>query len=173
MNPFLEILKYVLPSLVVLAAAYFIIRLFFEKEQNARLDEIRRTNAPVITPIRLQAYERIVLFLERIMPGSLIIRMNQQGLNSLDLQRLLVQSIREEYEHNLSQQVYVSPKAWDLVRNAKEEMITLIKTAAASVHEDAPSTDLAQKIFEKYLSQEKSAPEWAIDFIKKEIAQIF
>ena len=113
----LEILKYVLPSLVVLAAAYYLLKLFLDNEQNKRLSDIKMAGYKIITPIRLQAYERLVLFIERISPESLVMRVHKPELSAMQMQTNLIQTIREEFEHNLSQQVYVSSQAWELVRN--------------------------------------------------------
>jgi hypothetical protein len=168
MNDFLEILKYILPSLVVLAAAYYLIKLFLDNEQKKRASDIKMTGYKIITPIRLQAYERLVLFLERISPESLVMRIHKPELTGLQLQTMLILAIREEFEHNLSQQVYISSQAWDTIKNAKEDMVKLINTAAAKLNANASATDLSQKIFELSLS-EKLVTRSALEFIKNEI----
>jgi hypothetical protein len=94
-------------------------------------------------------------------------------MNARELQKRLLASIREEYEHNLSQQVYISIKAWEVVKNAKEEMIRVINVSASEVADEAPSMELAQKIFENYLSSEKPMVSNAIEILKRELAQLF
>ncbi len=173
MSTILEILKYILPSLVVFATAYFLIQLILNRDLDLRAKEATLQNKSLITPIRLQAFERIVLFLERISPQNLILRVNEAGMSSRDLQVSLIRNIRDEYEHNLSQQVYLSNKSWELVKTAKEDLIKIINSAAAELGEDASSTDLARKIFEAYLSTEKASVSSALDFVKKEIFQLF
>ncbi|NTW31859.1 MAG: hypothetical protein HGB12_04425 [Bacteroidetes bacterium] len=172
MTEIFEILKYVLPSLVVFVTAYYLLRLFLENEQKKRAVEIKLAGYKIITPIRLQAYERIVLFLERISPESLIMRLHQPGLTALQFQTMLILAIREEIEHNLSQQVYVSSNAWEMVKNAKEDMIKLINTAATKLNDNASSTDLSQKIFELSVG-EKSICKPVLEFIKNEIRLLF
>jgi hypothetical protein len=172
MYELLEILKYVLPSLVVLAAAYYLLRLFFDNEQKKRNSDIKMAGYKIITPIRLQAYERLVLFLERISPESLVMRVHRPDLPVMQLQNALIIAIREEFEHNLSQQVYVSSQAWELVRSAKEDMIKLVNTAAAKINDNATATDLSQKIFELSLA-DKLVTKSALEFIKNEIRQVF
>lgn len=171
MNEFPEILKYVLPSLVVMATVYFVLKLFLENEEKKRLSEIKAAGHNIITPVRLQAYERLVLFIERISPESLIMRIHKPELPALQLQTSLIISIREEFEHNLSQQVYVSSQAWELVRSAKEDMAKLINTAASELNVNATATDLSQKIFELSL-REKLVTKTALEFIKNEIRQV-
>jgi hypothetical protein len=172
MNELLEILKYILPSLVVLAAAYYLLRLFLDSEQKKRTAEIKMAGYKIITPIRLQAYERLVLFIERISPESLVMRVHKPELSALQLQTSMIIAIREEFEHNLSQQVYVSSQAWELVRGAKEDMIKLINTAAARINDNSSATELSQKIFELSLG-EKLVTKTALEFLKNEIRQVF
>lgn len=183
-NTFLEILKYTLPSIVVFLASYFIIKSFIDNEKNRRKDEayikekeklmeLKIAEQKIISPIRLQAYERLVLFLERISPGSLIMRNNTGDMNAFQFQMALIKNIRDEFEHNLSQQLYISTKAWDLIRNAKEEMIRLINTSAARCNENSNATDLAQIIFQLSLEDEKTSISKALEYLKEEARKLF
>jgi hypothetical protein len=173
MNDLLDILKYILPSLVVFAASYYVIRLFLENDQKKRAADIKMAGYKIITPIRLQAYERITLLLERISPESLVMRVHRPDLSVGMLQAKLVQNIRDEFEHNLSQQVYITSQAWEIVKTAKEDMISIVNKAAALLPDDATATDLSQKIFELSLTTDKSTVKNALEFIKKEIRITF
>ncbi len=173
----LEILKYILPSLVVFATAYFLIKQFIESEHRNKLIEMKMNNQAVnqkfVTPIRLQAYERVILLLERISPNSLILRENIPGMTVMQLQSTLVKAIRDEYEHNLSQQVYISKQAWELVKTSKDEMVKLINEAAANIDSNAPSTELARVVFDIIVQTEKLPVDIAIEVIKNEIQESF
>ncbi len=184
MTEFFEILKYILPSLVVLATSYLMLKAFLdniEKNNEAtrisqnkqKLVEISLKNKELITPVRLQAYERIILLLERISPNSLIMRLHRPGLTAYQLQVDLINGIRDEFEHNLSQQVYMSSQAWELVREAKEKMIKLINTAVLSLSENSTGTDLSQKVFELISNESKLPTADAIEYVKKEINENF
>ncbi|MCX6271311.1 MAG: hypothetical protein NTU44_08870 [Bacteroidetes bacterium] len=173
MTDLTEILKYILPALIVGAATVITVKFFFDHERENRQQEWKEKNQSVITPIRLQAYERIVLFVERITPVNLILRVSTPDLDARQLQRLLVQQIREEYEHNLSLQIYISIKGWELVKNGKEELIRVINASASEVHPEAPGMDLAQKIFENYLKLEKQPLAAVTEYLKKEVIQFF
>ena len=127
----------------------------------------------IILPLRLQACERIVLFLDRIALNNLIMRINRPEMNALQLQAAMVSAIREEFEYNLSQQLYVSLKSWGLVRNAKEESIRMINTASMKVPESAPSSDMVRIMLELLLAEEKSAVDVALDEVKREIQKSF
>lgn len=124
----------------------------------------------VFYPLKLQAYERIVLFLERINPNSLIQRVSKPEMTPVQLQAALIKAIREEYEYNLSQQIYISSRSWQLVKNAKEEAIKLIHTAAGKVSEGSTSQELIRKIFDEVMAIEKMPADFALDEIKKELA---
>lgn len=173
MEVLLEILKYVLPSAIVFVTAYFLIKMFLDKEQKNKQLEKHIANAQIVTPIRIQAYERVVLLLERISPSSLIMRVHRPDINAMQLQNILVQTIREEFEHNLSQQVYLSSQAWEYVKTAKEEMIKIINVAASSISKDATATDLSQAIFAESLKTNELSVTIALEFVKKEIRIIF
>lgn len=172
MNEFLEILKYILPSSLILIATYLILKSFLESEQKKKQIDIRVSVSKLVTPIRMQAYERIVLLLERIAPSSLIMRTTPSSEMSFkDYQGILLQAIRDEYEHNLSQQLYVSENIWHLTVNAKEEIVKIINISASSIGENASSLDLATKIIEMSISNEFTLLDKAITSIKEEFAR--
>ena len=173
MKDVVEILKITLPSLIMLVALYYIVGGFFRNSENRQKLKIARGNQKLITPLRLQAYERLVLLLERISPDSLVMRSNYPIKTCEQLHQELLQAIRAEYEHNLSQQLYVSAEAWNSVKNAKNYTITLINNAAKDVDNFAPSIELSRKILDMTLELEQPITEKAINEIKREIQQIF
>jgi len=173
MENLVEILKITLPSLIMLAALYYIVGGFFRNSENRQKMKIVRGNQKLITPLRLQAYERLVLLLERISPESLVMRGNYLYKTCEQLHQELLQAIRAEYEHNLSQQLYVSVEAWNSVRNAKNYTITLINNAAKEMDNHAPAIDLSRKILDMTMELEQPIIEKAINEIKREIQQIF
>src|SRR3954471_6816786 len=146
MDAFIEILKIILPAGAVFAAAFLIVRKFLDNEQKRRDQELKKSNHAAITPLRLQAYERIVLFLERVNPNTLVVRVNKNGMSAHQLHLELVKTVKTEYEHNLSQQIYMSYGAWELVKNTKEEIIKLVNITSTKVAHDSPSNELAMAI---------------------------
>ena len=168
MNDLFELLKYVVPSLIVLAAAYYLLKLFLDKEAEKNQVQLRLDMQKISLPVRMQAYERLVLLLERIEPAGLLVRTNMPGMTAYQLQTALVQSVRSEFEHNLSQQLYVSARAWELVRNAREETIKRINTAAMQLPAEATSADLASLILMNDMDTEHSAVKAALDLLKSE-----
>jgi hypothetical protein len=173
MEDFLDILKYILPSGIVFATAFFLLRSFLENENRKKMLDMKITQQNSTLPVRLQAYERIILLLERISPGSLVMRVTQPGMTAFQLQTALIQNVRDEFEHNVAQQIYISPTAWDLTKNAKEETIKLINIAASKLKDTATALDLGSVIFELSAQTDKLPVSNAIDYIKKEVRQLF
>jgi hypothetical protein len=171
MGDLLYSLRYVIPSLVALIIAYFLLKEYWQRERRKSKQDGLAERLRISLPIRLQAYERIILLLERISPGSLISRLHKPGAPAREFQRLLVQNIRDEFNHNLSQQLYVSVPAWEMVKSAKEEMLSQVNMAAAKLDENATSEDLSNKLLE--VSMDKLATRKAIDFLKSEAAKVF
>lgn len=167
----IEVLKYIAPSLVVFLTAYFLMKEFFDQEHKKRQGAIAQEKVKITLPLRLQAYERIILFLERISPQHLVTRVFKPGLSVQSFQHLLVQNIREEYAHNISQQLYVSASAWEQVKTAQEEMIRQINTAAAQLDSQEAATGLSNKLLS--MSVEKMATRKAMDFLKNEARNNF
>ncbi|MDX9941939.1 MAG: hypothetical protein RBS53_06920 [Bacteroidales bacterium] len=171
MSEILNVIRYTVPAVIVFITAYFLLKEFFHQETKKREADIRLEKVKIMLPVRMQAYERIILFLERISPTNLVMRVHQQGMSSAEFQKVLIQTIREEYTHNLSQQLYVSSKAWEMLKTAREEMIRQINTSAAQLDEKANSIDLSNKLLE--MSMEKMATKKALDFLKEEARQNF
>jgi len=176
-SPLLEIAKYILPSLIVLGGVYFIMDNFFENEQNRRHFETEgKKNVEqqkVIIPIKLQAYERLILFLERINPNSSLHRVRQPGMSSSDLQLALISNIRSEYEHNVAQQLYVSEDAWQLVKTVKEEMVKLYHLIGGQLPKDATELDYSRAIFDYLMNSSKDLPtDTAIKFLKQDASRL-
>lgn len=163
-----ELLKYTIPALIVLAAAYYLLKMFLDKESEKSQLQLRMDVQKISLPVRMQAYERLVLLLERIEPSGLLVRTNMPGMSALQFQSALIQAVRSEFDHNLSQQLYVSPKAWELVRNAREETIKRINTAAMKLKPEATSADLASAILIDDIDSSQSAVKNALDQLKSE-----
>ena len=173
MEMIIDLLKIILPAVLVLYAAYLIVRSFTTKQLEEYKYSIRQKNAEIVTPIRLQAYERVCLLLERISPSNMIPRLNSNKMTAKDLQSALISEIRSEYNHNLSQQVYMSGDAWTFVSSAVEQLISMINEAGNEVQEGATGLDLAKVIFEKSLRQESDTLKGALTYIKEEIREVF
>jgi len=170
----LEILKYTIPGLVVFAAVYFTLDSYLSSENKRRNMEIKSMYYRETLPIRLQAYERLTLFLERISPNSLISRINKSDMTARDLHLQILQNIKMEYEHNLSQQLYLPVDTWIMVVGVKEEIISIINQVALDVPPSASSKDLSRRIIEYFINSEDVIPtQKALNILKTEVSKIF
>jgi hypothetical protein len=173
METLLEILKYTLPALIVFLTAYFSVRILIKNDQKKREFELIVKNRNIVTPIRLQAYERLTLFLERISPEALIMRLNKEKLTVKQMQNEMLRTIRSEFDHNLSQQIYISPQAWQMVKNARENVVKLINTTAQRMNPNDPAIKLGKTILENMMSQDQSPTKNALNFLKKEVRNYY
>jgi hypothetical protein len=170
-----DLLKIILPALIVAGSLYLLIKQYFEKEQQRRLIELRLQSSKETLPIRLQAYERVTLLLERITPNNILVRLSSAGQTAPEFHRLLLQEIRAEYEHNLSQQLYMSPDAWDQVKQARENVLTMINKAyhALPSPQQARGTELAKRVLETLIAEEVDPTARALNVVKHEAASLF
>ena len=173
MDLFFEIIKISLPSIIMLIAISYIVGGYFNNNEKRHKLKVIRGNQKLITPIRLQAYERLVLLLERISLESLVLRAEYPSKLCGQLHTDLLQAIRAEFEHNLSQQLYVSSEAWNSVKNAKNYTVSLINNAAKEVNDHAPAIELSRKILDMSMELEQPITDKAINVLKQEIQQIF
>src|SRR3954466_15980138 len=143
----LEILKYTLPALIVFLTAFFLLSRYMQKEAMTKAIELKMKRDKEIVMLRLQAYERLALFLERINFAPVISRVRTPDMISSGLQYAIVKNIREEFEHNLSQQIYVSSSAWNLIVSAKEEMMKTVNLIGSQLPSEASAGQLINALF--------------------------
>jgi hypothetical protein len=173
MEVILEILKYTIPALIVLLTAYLLIVSQNKNDDRRRRFEIAMANKKTILPVRLQAYERLALLLERISPESIIMRQNLSNLTAKQLQAELLAVIRAEFDHNLSQQVYISSESWERIKNVRSNIISLINMAAQQIEPNASAYTLSQKILDMVMEHKSSLTAPALEMLKKEIQEIY
>lgn len=154
----LEILKYTIPSLIMLWVTYMIVSKFLTEQTTRKQLALFHETQNITIPMRLQAYERLAMFIERIKPQSLLNRVYQKDMNVAVYQAMLAESIRSEFNHNLSQQIYVSKNVWDTVRGVKEQEINIINTFAQRLEPETPARELHKLILEYVLTDEGEQP---------------
>jgi len=172
METLTNILMITIPALIVFLTAWIMLRNMIRNEQERRRQEIVMQGAKTVVPIKLQAYERIVLFLERISMESLLVRVSVPDMSALQLHSALLTTIRNEFEHNLSQQIYMSPQAWEVVKNARSNTIKTINSEAEKMPAGATGIDLSRQLLEKVMELDKEPTKVAIDFIKIEVGRM-
>ncbi|MDZ7897352.1 MAG: hypothetical protein U5N85_04895 [Arcicella sp.] len=168
-----DLIKIILPASLVLWAMYLTVKSFTERDWILREMDMKAETTKTLLPVRIQAYERMALFLERISPNNLLIRLNGRTGNVAEFQQLMLSEIREEFSHNLSQQVYMSDEAWTVVKNAMNETVALINLSAKELAPDSPALELAKRVFEVVISKELNPSEEALRIVKQEMREQF
>ncbi len=164
----LEILKYTLPALIVLLAAWIVMAKQMKNEDARRNFELRKSTLGVISPIRLRGYERLALLLERITPEHMLLDMNLSEMTCADVQRQLLQTIRLEFDHNVSQQVYVGDEVWQAIVLAKEETIRFVNTCASQFTPTDAALPYAQTMITAYNMNGETPTQRALALLKQE-----
>ena len=172
METFFDILKITIPSVIVFLTAWVLLRNMIRNDQDKRRQEIIMQNSRTILPIRLQAYERIVLFLERVSLESLLVRTNTPGMSAGQLHSALLNAIRSEFEHNLSQQIYMSQQAREVVKNARSNTIKIINTEFENTVNTASGLEFSKKLLERVMELDKEPTKAAVEYIKNEVARM-
>ena len=168
-----DLIQILVPAGLVLYAVYLIVRNFLQKQFDAQLIGLKMKTTDTVLPIRLQAYERTCLLLERMSPNNMLLRLSNPGINAFEFQHLLLNEIGEELNHNLSQQVYMSDEAWKRVRDTVNIIIAVIQDASQEMKAENNAIDLSQTIFDKMMKLESDPVGDTLSFVKNEIRQVF
>ena len=168
----LDFIKLVAAGAAVFFIAYSVLKSELENSRKVKLIEIKKTALATTLPLRLQAYERMALFIERLNPSSLLVRLHSPGLTVLQMQQLLISEIQNEFNHNVTQQIYLSTDAWSIVRRLKDDTVNLINNSARSLSYDAPSIELSKVVLSQEASMENNPYDAAINLIKSDLKDV-
>jgi len=173
MGPFFFLAILGSTSISIIIIVYLFLKRQSQKEQVNLEVELKKQRQEFFLPNRVDAYERAILLMERLHPNSLVMRLNNPSLSAKIMHAEFLKTIREEFDHNITQQLFISPIAWKLLRDSKEELVKLINLAASQVQENATAIELSAKIFELVAQLEKLPSEVATEFLKKEFQELF
>lgn len=168
----IEVLKYCIPALIVLLATWLVMYKLFSNEQEKRLWELKRAAQKEISPIRLRAYERLALMLERTQPEHMLMDLDVSQFTVQQLQSRLLQTIRLEFDHNLSQQIYVSEQVWEQILAARTQMLSFVTAMALQLPPESTSLDYAKMLITAYNTNGETANEAALHALKAEAATL-
>ena len=163
----LEVIKYTVPALIVFLTVYFLMKKYHSSQYNLKVLELNKDRKDNTLPLKLQAYERLALFCERIRPDQLIYRLNSPGMKAGELRNALLISIQKEFEHNLTQQIYVSDNLWKIISLTKNELINLIGGTTTS--NDDHCNKLSEEIINAYTTMKLNPIDQSLLAIKKEV----
>jgi hypothetical protein len=173
MQVLLTVLVVLISSGGVILTAYYLLKRETDREKLNLQIELKKSRQEYFLPNRVEAYQRSILYLERIHPNSLIMRVHNPGLPAKAMQAELLKTIREEYDHNVAQQLFVSPQGWKMLRDSKDETIKIINIAGNQMGDTSLSTDLATKIFELIGEIGQLPTEITVEYLKRELQELF
>lgn len=168
-----NILLQILPYLFLGIPILLVINWFLKQNVKMKQLELSMAKHKELLPLKMQAYERLTIFLERINPENLVLREQKQGLSSVQLHHSMLKNIRAEFEHNLAMQIYVPIATWDLITHARDEVIKTINTCSGEVNPSSPSMMLSQKILENSINDVVYHIKKAKDTLKKDIEEYY
>lgn len=164
----LEIIKITVPALIVFFTVYTLLKQFLEGQYKARMLEFKQNQNNTTIPLRLGAYERLSLFCERISIPNLILRLRTDDMTATDLRLALMLGVQQEFEHNITQQVYVSDQLWQIVKIARDDTINVINLVYNSIDPKADAREYAGTMFKYLQTRESFSTDKALVAIKKE-----
>lgn len=173
MEVLLQIALILIPAGAVLLTTIFFLKRESAKEVRSVQIELKKQRQEFFLPNRVEAYQRALLLMERIHPNSLVMRLHNPGLPAKALQAEFLKAIREEYDHNVAQQLYISPQGWQMIKNSKEETIKIINIAGNQMQATSMGLDLSAKIFEIVAEIGQLPSEITVDYLKKEFQEMF
>ncbi len=170
---FIETMQYMVPALVVFLVTYFTLKKMLDEDYRRKELELKSKRSTDLTPMKLQAYERLTILLERIRLDNLVMRLADPNLSATEFKHRLSASINEEFNHNVSQQIFISDQAWIMVKAAKEDALNTINNCYKDMSEFSKSPDLGKAILQDVLDRKNDVVASAIGFLKKEIDLVF
>ena len=126
-----------------------------------------------LLPLRLQAHERMIVFIDRLNPSNLFLRLYEQGLSASELQSRILTEVRSEYQHNVAQQLYINTASWDMLRKLKDDTIAMINNAVGTMPVEASGKDLSRKVLEHVAGMAHNPYDLTTQLIKQDIHQLF
>jgi hypothetical protein len=170
METLLEIIKITMPALIVFLTIYVLMKYHYNKIYTLESMKLKKESTKTTLPLRLQAYERLALFCERIAPENLLIRFRTKAMTGKELENILILAIKQEFDHNLTQQIYVSESLWNIIEMCKNQIIETISIAGNAKNANDPNefSEIVLKAID-----EKNPVEMALIAIRKEVEIYF
>ena len=167
----IQLFFYLLPALIVGGLAFYFFYVQNKGEEQRRRFLLMKESQRHTFPVRLQAFERMALFLERIAPGNLLLRVKPFSEDKNDYTELLVKTIEQEFEHNLAQQIYISEETWNVIKASKNATINNLRKTAA--REDIKDVSEFRKEVLTNLLDQASPSDTGLAYLKKEASQLW
>ncbi len=171
-NILLDILKYTVSGCLVVIVAYFLFKSRFQNKTTNKISDLNTPLSKDIIVLKLQAFERLTLFIERINPLNIFVRLYQPGMLVKEMQSLILAEIRAEYQHNITQQLYVNTNTWILIKRVKDDTIGIVNTASQQLDPQATAVEFSKLVFNRLSGLEESPYDLALRVIKTEMEEL-
>ncbi len=168
----LEIIKITVPALIVFLTVYHLIKIYLDKQYQMQSLEYRQKQQNITVPLRLQAYERLSLFCERISIPNLVLRLREEGQNAAGLRLSMLMTIQQEFEYNITQQVYVSDQLWQIIKVSRDHTVNVINGVAEGIDPKSATKELVNALLEHAEKDQVSSLDKALLAIKKEASTL-
>lgn len=163
----------VVGGVATVSAGYYLIKDDIRNYFRLKFAAQKKEENPQLLSLRLQAHERLIVFIERINPVNLFIRLHHQGISLHELQTTILNEIRSEFQHNVTQQLYISSSTWNVVKQLKDDTIAMVNNGVKALPADASGVDLSRKVLQHMAEIENNPYDLTLDLIKKDIHQLF
>jgi len=170
---FIDILKYTIAGIGTVYIAFYLFKPYLDRSNNLQLVDLKKSINQQTLPLRLQAYERLVLFTDRINPANMLIRLSGNGYSAAELQSIIINEVRTEYQHNVTQQIYVSERAWAVIKRIKDDTLSVVNSAIKALPADATGLDLGRMILNHLSRLEDNPYDVATDMVRKDLEDLF
>jgi len=168
-----EVIKLAIAGIVVVCVAFYLVKPYLENKEKLQLLELKKATGNQTLPLRLQAYERVVLLIDRINPANMLLRLNPSAYSAAEFHSLIVAEVRNEYQHNITQQIYVSPRAWQVVKRIKDDSLNLTNKVYSTMPEGASGLDLAKTILAQLSQFEADPYDVSLSLIRADLEELY
>lgn len=172
METLLEIIKITIPALTVFFTVWFMLKAFFNSQLQQKSLELRQQSQVSSLPLKLQAYERLVLYCERLYLPNMILRLSTAGMTNAELRLAIMITIQQEYEYNITQQLYTSRELWEIIKLCRDNTLNIVNLAFEKVEPKGDAQQLAELLNQLAQQQEASGLQQAIAAIKQEASLV-
>ena len=170
---FFEVIKLAVAGIAIVCVAFYLIKPFLENKEKLQLLDLKKSISAQTLPLRLQAYERMVLLIDRINPSNLLLRLNASTYSAAELQSLIVSEVRNEFQHNVTQQLYISSRAWKVIGRLKDDTLTLTNNVAKMLPQGASGLELGKAMLSHLGTLEQDPYHTATGLIKADLEELF
>ncbi|HTI59201.1 hypothetical protein [Mucilaginibacter sp.] len=168
----LDIVKFTLAGIGTVYIAFYLLKPYLDRSEKLQLMELKKSTTALTLPLRFQAYERMILFVERVNPANMLIRLHGTQYSAHELHSLVVSEIREEFQHNVTQQIYVSERSWNVIKRVKDDTMSVVTNAIKALPENATGLDLSKTVLAHMASLQDNPYDIATAMIRKDMEEL-